>query len=386
MTALPPLVAPGEPLTREETERYARQLILPGVGSEGQRRLKNARVLVVGAGGLGSPVLLYLAAAGVGTIGVIDDDVVESSNLQRQVIHHVDDVGRAKVDSAAASVLALNPLVTVVPHRERLTSTNAVDLIAGYDLVIDGADNFGTRYLVSDAAELTGRPVVWGSILRFDGQVSVFWAQHGPTYRDLFPEAPAPGTVPDCATAGVFGALCAAIGSMLATEAVKLITGTGTTLLGRVLVFDALTAAWRELPLAPDPDRAPVTSVEDASAACAVPPPGTDVVPAVSAAELAGLLADRAAGRTDFVLIDVREPAEAEIVAIDGARLIPMDDVLSGRVPVDPRRPVVLHCKAGIRSAAVARHLIAAGHRDVRHLDGGILAWVRDVEPERPTY
>ncbi|MEH0110938.1 molybdopterin-synthase adenylyltransferase MoeB [Tersicoccus sp. MR15.9] len=384
-TPLPPLVEPGEPLTREETARYSRQVILPGIGLDGQRRLKNARVLVVGAGGLGSPVVLYLAAAGVGTIGVIDDDVVDVSNLQRQVIHRVDDVGRLKVDSAAEAIAALNPLVTVVRHAERLTAATALNLLGRYDLVIDGTDNFATRYLVSDAAELTGRPVVWGSILRFDGQVSVFWGAHGPTYRDLFPDPPEPGSVPDCATAGVFGVLCAAIGSMMATEAIKLITGTGLTLLGRILVFDALTATWRELKVAPDPSRPAVTGLQDAQAdACAAPDEAE--VPTISASELAALLAERDAGRADVDVIDVREAPEAAIVAIDGARLVPMDDVLSGRVPVDPHRPVVLHCKAGTRSAVVGRHLIAAGHPDVRHLDGGILAWVRDVEPDKPVY
>ncbi|OMH36972.1 molybdopterin-synthase adenylyltransferase MoeB [Tersicoccus sp. Bi-70] len=384
---LPPLVEPAELLTREETARYSRQVILPDVGLDGQRRLKNARVLVVGAGGLGSPVLLYLAAAGVGTIGVIDDDVVDTSNLQRQVIHRVEDVGRLKVDSAADAVTALNPLVTVVRHAERLTAATALDLLGRYDLVIDGTDNFATRYLVSDAAELTGRPVVWGSILRFDGQVSVFWGRHGPTYRDLFPEPPAPGSVPDCATAGVFGALCAAVGSMMATEAIKLITGTGVTLLGRILVFDALTAAWRELRVAPDPGRRPVTGLESDADDTAAEPLATDPdVPTITATDLAALLADRDAGRVEVDVIDVREAPEAAIVAIEGARLVPMDELLSGRETVDPGRPVVLHCKAGTRSAVVARHLIAAGHADVRHLDGGILAWVRDVEPEKPVY
>ncbi|GGC82119.1 adenylyltransferase/sulfurtransferase MoeZ [Tersicoccus solisilvae] len=373
-TPLPPLVEAGEPLTVEERERYARQLILPGIGVEGQRRLKNARVLVVGAGGLGSPVLLYLAAAGVGTIGVVDDDVVDTSNLQRQVIHRVPDVGRAKVDSAVDAITALNPLVTVVAHRRRLTADTAAALLAGYDLVVDGADNFATRYLVSDAAELAGLPVVWGSLLRFDGQVAVFWGRHGPTYRDLFPVPPAPGSVPDCATAGVFGALCAAIGSMMATEAIKLVTGAGTTLLGRVLVLDALGSVWRELPLAADPGRAPVTTLTAGSAESGDGP----AAPVITATDLAALLADRAAGRADVDLIDVREAHEAAVVAIDGARLVPMEELLSDRVRVDPGRPVVLHCQGGTRSAVVARHLIAAGHRNVRHLEGGILAWVRD--------
>ncbi|WP_432496392.1 molybdopterin-synthase adenylyltransferase MoeB [Kineococcus auxinigenes] len=369
---LEPLVEPGAELTAEERRRYSRQLLLPEIGEVGQRRLKAARVLVVGAGGLGSPALLYLAAAGVGTIGVVDDDVVDESNLHRQVLHGVADVGRAKVDSAAEAVERANPLVRVVRHRERLTAGNALGLLAGYDLVVDGADNFATRYLVNDACVLAGRPWVWGAVLRFAGQVSVFWDEHGPTYRDLFAEPPAPGTVPSCGEAGVVGGVCAAVGSAMVTEAVKLITGAGESLLGRVLVHDALAMTWRTLRLAPDPRRAPVTELVDAVQVCPV-----DVadVPEVDAAELDRRLRERAAGRGEFVLVDVREPAEHAASAIPGSVLVPLADLLAdpARVPAD--RPLVLHCAGGTRSAQALRALREHGRTDVVHLRGGIAAW-----------
>ncbi|MFC6257256.1 molybdopterin-synthase adenylyltransferase MoeB, partial [Kocuria oceani] len=258
---LTPLVDPAPELTDAELRRYARHLTVPEIGEEGQRRLKNARVLCVGAGGLGSPALLYLAAAGVGTLGIVDDDVVDSSNLQRQVIHGEAVLGAPKTVSAAARIADLNPLVHVVEHRERLTAANARRVLAGYHLVLDGSDNFGTRYLVSDACELGGIPHVWGSILRFEGQYSVFWGAHGPTYRDLYPVPPAPGTVPSCAEAGVLGVLPGLLGTAMAVEAVKLVTGIGTTMLGRVATYDALSARWWEIPLAPTPGRPPVRSL-----------------------------------------------------------------------------------------------------------------------------
>ena len=248
-----PLVEPADGLSTEEVERYSRHLIIPEIGAIGQRRLKNAKVLVIGAGGLGSPALLYLAAAGVGTLGIVDDDTVDLSNLQRQVIHGVADVGRPKIESARDAIAALNPLVDVRLHNVRLDASNALELFAGYDLILDGADNFATRYLVNDAAAILGKPYVWGSIFRFDGQVSVFWEQHGPTYRDLYPEAPPAGSVPSCGEGGVFGMLCAAVGSLMVTEAVKLITGVGRSLLGRVALFDALGGTWREIKVTRDP-------------------------------------------------------------------------------------------------------------------------------------
>src|SRR3954447_2565921 len=306
--SLPPLVEPGPPLDRTEVERYARHLILPDVGPIGQRRLANAKVLVGGAGGLGTPALLYLAAAGVGTIGVVDADVVEVSNLQRQIAHTDADVGRPKVDSARDRIVATNPHVRVRTHTVRLTAENAVEIVAGYDLVLDGADNFPTRYLVDDTCALLGKPDVWGSILGFDGQAGVFWAPHGPTYRELFPVPPAPGTVADCATGGVLGALCATVGSVMATEAVKLVCGIGDPLVGRLLVIDALGATWRTVPVRPDPRRRPVTELADYEAFCGVPAAtGVGAAEEVEAKVLADLLAAR--GGTGPLLVDLRAPA-----------------------------------------------------------------------------
>lgn len=394
-TPLPPLVAPASELSREELERYSRHLTLPQLGEEGQRRLKNARVLVIGAGGLGAPALQYLAAAGVGTIGVVDDDVVSVSNLQRQVVHGMADIGRPKVDSAADAVSRLNPLVTVHRHPERLSTDNALEIFSGYDLIMDGADNFGTRFLVSDAAELTGIPVVWGSILRFDGQVSVFWSGHGPVYRDLFPEAPAPGQVPSCAEGGVLGMLPATIGSVMVTEALKLITGIGRPLLGRVLIHDALAQTWRELTVLPDPHRPPVTDLSRVALACGLPS-DDDAAPAphetVTAAELAELLTARSLGETSFTLVDVREDWERKLVAIPGSVHVPLQDVLDRGVtalPDEAEGTVILHCKAGARSAqalAALRRDYALREDTVKHLDGGVLAWIDRVDPALPRY
>ncbi|HZI96260.1 MAG TPA: molybdopterin-synthase adenylyltransferase MoeB, partial [Actinomycetales bacterium] len=322
-----PLVETGAELTTEEVRRYSRHLLLPDIGMSGQQRLKNARVLVVGAGGLGSPALTYLAAAGVGTIGVVDDDVVEESNLQRQVVHSVADLGRPKVDSAVDALAALNPLVTVVPHPVRLTAGNAQQVLAGYDLVLDGADNFSTRYLVSDACTMAGLPEVWGSVFRFDGQVSVFWSGQGPTYRDLFPEMPPAGSVPSCAEGGVLGAMCAAVGAVMATEAVKLITGAGTSLLGRLLVLDALDMTWRSVRVRAPATPTVVERLVDEVAVCAPEPPASGVI---DARELASLLAARDRGEADFELVDVRGADEAAVVSIPGARLVPLPVVLGG--------------------------------------------------------
>lgn len=386
---LDPLVEPADALTAEEVERYSRHLIIPEIGALGQRRLKNAKVLVIGAGGLGSPALLYLAAAGVGTLGIVDDDAVDLSNLQRQVIHGVADVGRSKIESARDSIAALNPLVDVRLHNVRLDASNALELFAGYDLILDGADNFATRYLVNDAAAILGKPYVWGSIFRFDGQVSVFWEKHGPTYRDLYLEAPPAGSVPSCGEGGVFGMLCAAVGSLMVTEAVKLITGVGRSLLGRVALFDALGGSWREIKVARDPAAERVTELTDYEAFCGiVPEPATAKENTVTATQLATMLASRKAGLKDFDLVDVREPGEHDIVSIDGAVLIPQGRILAGEawaeLPQD--KDIVFHCKAGTRSAAVLAAARKAGYQRVSHLDGGILAWVREVEPGKPVY
>ncbi len=386
---LPGVVEPAPDLTAEELRRYSRHVLLPEIGLLGQRRLKAARVLVVGAGGLGSPALLYLAAAGVGTLGVVDHDVVEESNLQRQVLHTSADVGRPKVDSAADAVARANPLVHVVRHPERLDADSAARLVAGYDLVLDGSDNFTTRYLINDTCVLAGTPWVWGAVLRFEGHMSTFWAAHGPTYRDLFPQPPAPGTVPSCGEAGVLGGVCATVGSVMATEAIKLITGAGEVLVGRVLVLDALAMRWRTLRLTTDPIQRPGTRQV---AAAPRPAPGdhdgdgsqgADDLPTTTPGELADLLRGRQSGGRDLLLVDVREPAEHAAVAIPGSVLVPLGDLLAGAGAIDlPRdRLVVLHCASGARSARALHTLRERGHTRVSHLQGGIAAWTQAAMP-----
>ncbi|MEH3157144.1 MAG: adenylyltransferase/sulfurtransferase MoeZ [Gordonia paraffinivorans] len=393
MTSLPPLVEPAASLANDEIARYSRHLVLPDVGPDGQRRLKAARVLVIGAGGLGSPVLLYLAAAGVGTIGIVEFDVVEESNLQRQIIHGQSDIGRPKAQSARDAVVETNPFVTVHLHDHALDVDNAVALFGGYDLVVDGTDNFATRYLVNDAAVLAGKPYVWGSIHRFEGQVSVFWDDapdgRGLNYRDLYPQAPPPGSVPSCAEGGVLGMLCGTVGSVMATEVVKLITGTGDPLLGRVLLYDALRMSFRTVDVRKDPDAAPITALDDYEALCGTAPEASDA-DATSASDTLSPVAlrDRLAAPRPPFLVDVREPVEWDIAHIDGATLIPLRDIESGaaldRVPRD--RPSVLYCKTGIRSARALAALRDAGVTDVAHLDGGIAAWTRQVDPSLPAY
>lgn len=403
--SLPPLVAPGRELTAEQISRFARHLSLPGIGVEGQRRLAAARVLVVGAGGLGSPALLYLAAGGVGTLGVVDDDVVETSNLQRQVLHGTGDVGRSKTASAREAVADVAPHVTVIEHRERLTSANAVDLLRGYDLVLDGADNFATRYLVSDAAEIAGVPVVWGGIYRYQGQVATFWAAppgdggapEGVTYRDVFPEPPPAALAPDCATGGVLGAMCGTIGSVMATEAIKLITGAGRTLLGRLAVYDSFDLTWRHLDVRPDPSREPVTTLPDDAAYatfCGLTPAEVPDQDPVTPAAVAALRAAAAAGDgADPYIVDVREPWEVEIASVAGADHVNLGELLGPArddavVHVAARaqgRPVHVLCKVGGRASRAAAVLRDAG-LPARVIAGGILAWSRDVDPSVPVY
>jgi sulfur-carrier protein adenylyltransferase/sulfurtransferase len=408
----PPLVAPGPPLSSAAAARYARHAVLPGVGVEGQRRLAAAKVLVVGAGGLGSPVLLYLTAAGVGHLSVVDDDVVDASNLQRQVLHATAAVGRPKVDSAAERLTDLNPDVQVVRHRVRLDAATALDLVRGHDLVIDGTDNFATRYLVADACEIADIPVVWGSIFRFDGQVSVFWPGRGPLYRDLFPVAPPPGSVPSCAEGGVFGALCGAIGSVMATEAIKLICGVGRPLVGRVLVHDALAQSWRTLTVRPDPTRAPVTEMtEGGDLSCALPAGsavGSVVGSVAVSAAGSGSAGDGANGAEpdveidpgelarrlaeagpDLVLLDVREPAEHAMAAIPGSVLLPLGRLVDdagtlttvAAAVLPPHATIVVHCQSGARSARALTLLAAAGRPGAVHLAGGMAAWQREGRP-----
>jgi molybdopterin/thiamine biosynthesis adenylyltransferase/rhodanese-related sulfurtransferase len=391
--SLPPLVEPAEALTVDEVRRYSRHLIIPDVGMAGQKRLKNAKVLCVGAGGLGSPALLYLAAAGVGTLGVIDFDVVDESNLQRQVIHGQSDVGRPKAESAAASIKEINPLVKVVVHNEALSNDNVMDIFAGYDLIVDGTDNFATRYMVNDAAVLLGKPYVWGSIYRFDGQASVFWAEHGPCYRCLYPEPPPPGMVPSCAEGGVLGVLCASIGSIQVNEAIKLLTGIGEPLVGRLMIYDALEMTYRSVKVRKDPEcplcgKNPTITelVEDYEAFCgAVSEEAADAAKdsTITAPELKAML-----DNDDIFLVDVREPNEYEIVSIPGATLIPKGEFLSGaaleRLPQNKK--VVLHCKSGARSAEALAIVKNAGFSDAVHLGGGVLAWVNQIDPSLPSY
>jgi adenylyltransferase/sulfurtransferase len=381
------LVEPAAELTVDEVRRYSRHLIIPDVGMIGQKRLKNAKVLCVGAGGLGSPALLYLAAAGVGTLGVIDFDTVDESNLQRQVIHGQSDIGRPKAESARDSIAEINPLIQVNLHTDRLDSSNALGIFSDYDLIVDGTDNFATRYLVNDACVLLGKPYVWGSIYRFEGQVSVFWEEHGPNYRHLYPEPPPPGMVPSCAEGGVLGVLCASIGSVMVTEAIKLITGIGEPLVGRLMIYDALEMSYRTVRIRRDPNAPAITELIDYEVFCgAVSEEATDAVreSTISVKELKELL-DAAA---PIALIDVREPNEFEIVSIPGATLIPKGEFLNGnalsRLPQD--RQVVLYCKSGVRSAEALAVTKGAGFADAVHVGGGVLAWVNQIEPDKPSY
>ncbi|HET6918681.1 MAG TPA: adenylyltransferase/sulfurtransferase MoeZ [Jiangellaceae bacterium] len=395
--SLPPLVEPAAELSVDEVRRYSRHLIIPDVGMAGQKRLKNARVLVIGAGGLGSPALMYLAAAGVGTLGVVDFDVVDESNLQRQIIHGQSDIGTPKALSAKASVAEINPYVTVVVHEERLDNDNVMRIFADYDLIVDGTDNFATRYLVNDACVLLGKPYVWGSIYRFDGQASVFWAEHGPCYRCLYPEPPPAGMVPSCAEGGVLGVLCASVGSVQVTEAIKLLTGVGEPLLGRLMVYDALEMSYRTVTVRKDPDCAicganpTVTELVDYQAFCGaisaeVAEAAVDAT--ISVRTLADWLAARARGERDFMLIDVREPVEYAINRIPGAVLIPKGEFVTGealpKLPAD--KQVVLHCKSGARSAEALAVVKGAGYSDAVHVGGGVAAWVRQIDPSQPSY
>jgi sulfur-carrier protein adenylyltransferase/sulfurtransferase len=390
-TSLPPLVEPARELSRDEVARYSRHLIIPDLGVDGQKRLKKARVLVIGAGGLGAPTLLYLAAAGVGTIGIVDFDVVDESNLQRQIIHGVADVGRSKAQSARDSIVAINPLVQVRLHEFRLDTSNAVDLFNQYDLIIDGTDNFATRYLVNDAAVLAGKPYVWGSIYRFEGQVSVFWEDapdgRGLNYRDLYPEPPPPGMVPSCAEGGVLGMICASIASVMGTEAIKLITGIGEPLLGRLMIYDALEMSYRTITIRKDPATPKITELIDYEEFCGVV--SEDAAAATTGSTITpGELRELLDSGKKLALIDVREPVEWDIVHIDGAQLIPQSLINSGeglaKLPQD--RMPVLYCKTGVRSAEALATVKKAGFSDAVHLQGGIVAWAKQMQPDMVMY
>ena len=390
-TSLPPLVEPAQELSRDEVARYSRHLIIPDLGVDGQKRLKNARVLVIGAGGLGAPTLLYLAAAGVGTIGIVDFDVVDESNLQRQIIHGVADVGRSKAQSARDSIAAINPLIEVRLHEFRLDRSNAVELFEQYDLILDGTDNFATRYLVNDAAVLAEKPYVWGSIYRFDGQVSVFWEDapngRGLNYRDLYPEPPPPGMVPSCAEGGVLGIICASVASVMGTEAIKLITGIGEPLLGRLMIYDALEMSYRTIKIRKDPSTPKITELIDYEQFCGVV--SEDAAEAASGSTITPQeLREMMDSGKKLALIDVREQAEWDINHIEGAQLVPKSSLSSGeglaQLPHD--RKAVLYCKTGVRSAEALAAVKKAGFSDAVHLQGGIVAWAKQMQPDMVMY
>jgi adenylyltransferase/sulfurtransferase len=398
-----PSVAGGSPaagggeLNNDEVRRYSRHLIMPEVGVEGQRKLKKARVLCIGAGGLGSPASLYLAAAGVGTLGLVDFDTVDFSNLQRQILYSTDDVGRPKLKAATDRLRGLNPNIRVVSHETALNSQNAIDIFRDYDIIVDGADNFPTRYLVNDACVLTGKPNVYGSIFRFDGQVSIFATKNGPCYRCLYPEPPPPGLVPSCAEGGVLGVLPGVVGTIQATEAIKLILGAGESLVGRLLLFDALQMKFRTLKLQRDPacpvcgDNPTVKQLIDYEQFCGI-------TPAVKAADSGRLPAElevtvgqlkERLDRKDVFLLDVREPREYDICHIEGSTLIPLGELPKrlSEVPRGADAPdIIIHCKSGMRSAKAVNLLRNEGFDRVQNLRGGILEWIARIDPSQPTY
>jgi sulfur-carrier protein adenylyltransferase/sulfurtransferase len=382
--------APAQ-LSKDEILRYSRHLIMPEVGMDGQLKLKRAKVLCIGAGGLGSPLALYLAAAGVGRLGIVDFDVVDFTNLQRQIIHDTSDVGRLKIESAKDTIADINPNVEVVAHETRLTSENALDIFRDYDIVADGTDNFPTRYLVNDACVLLGKPNVYGSIFRFEGQATVFYAKEGPCYRCLYPEPPPPGMVPSCAEGGVLGVLPGIVGSIQALETIKLILGSGRTLIGRLLLFDALELKFRELKLRKNPEcpvcgaHPTVTQLIDYEQFCGIR--GEEHVPETSVPEITALEVKKMMDeRKPFVLIDVREPHEFQICRIPGSTLIPLGDVPKRMHELSSADEIVVHCRSGMRSAQAVELLMKAGFRKIHNLKGGVLAWADQVDPTMPKY
>jgi adenylyltransferase/sulfurtransferase len=390
----PALVSPGPALTVDEVRRYSRHLIIPDVAMAGQQRLMNAKVLCVGAGGLGSPALMYLAAAGVGTIGIVEFDTVDESNLQRQIIHGQSDIGKSKAQSAKEKISEINPYVQVITHEVRLDNSNVKEIFSQYDIIVDGTDNFATRYLVNDACVLLKKPYVWGSIYRFDGQASVFWAEYGPCYRCLYPEPPPPGMVPSCAEGGVLGVLCATIGSIQTTEAIKVITGVGEPMIGSLMIYDALEMSFRKIKVRKDPNCPlcgdnPTQSdlLPDYDAFCGVLSDAAEVAVKDSTISVAEL-ANKIDANDDFYLVDVREPSEFEIVRIPGSHLIPKQGFLDGTVlatlPQD--KPIILHCKSGVRSAECLAILKGAGFADATHVAGGVIAWAKQIDKSLPVY
>ncbi|MGH7476091.1 MAG: molybdopterin-synthase adenylyltransferase MoeB [Longimicrobiales bacterium] len=396
-----PSIAGGETqaeppeLSPAEVARYSRHLLLPEIGRDGQRRLKAARVLIVGAGGLGSPAALYLAAAGVGTIGIVEFDVVDATNLQRQLLYEEGDIGDPKIDAAVRRLRSINPHIEVRPHPTRLSRANALAIIGAYDIVLDGTDNFATRYLLNDACVLSGKPYVYGAIFRFEGQVSIFAAPGAPCYRCLFREPPPPGAVPDCAEAGVLGVLPGIIGSMQALETIKWITGAGETLAGRLLIFDALAPRWRELRLRRDPDcpicgpHPTIHDLIDYEEFCGVTTESEHLTDLTDDGDISVLeFKQRFDDGEHLTLIDVREPFEWQIANLEpfGARLVPLAELNAHLQTLDPDQEIVLHCRSGHRSERAARMLRAAGFRRVRNLAGGILAWADAIDPTLVKY
>jgi len=391
---IPPLVTPGPALTVDEVRRYSRHLIIPDVAMAGQQRLMNSKVLCVGAGGLGSPALMYLAAAGVGTIGIVEFDTVDESNLQRQIIHGQSDIGKSKANSAKEKILEINPNVKVITHELRLDVTNVKDIFSQYDIIVDGTDNFATRYLVNDACVLLKKPYVWGSIYRFDGQASVFWAEYGPCYRCLYPEPPPPGMVPSCAEGGVLGVLCATIGSIQTTEAIKVITGIGEPMVGSLMVYDALEMSFRKVKIRKDP-KCPICSenpsqkelLPDYEAFCGVLSNAAEMAVTGSTISVSELK-EKIDKKDDFLLIDVREPSEFEIVRIPGSVLIPKQGFLDGSAlaGLPQNKPIILHCKSGVRSAECLAILKNAGFADATHVQGGVIAWAKQIDTALPVY
>jgi sulfur-carrier protein adenylyltransferase/sulfurtransferase len=385
-------LTPVSDLSKDEILRYSRHLIMPEVGMDGQLKLKNAKVLCIGAGGLGSPLLLYLAAAGVGRLGIVDFDVVDFTNLQRQVIHGTADVGRSKLESARATIREINPNVEVVGHDARLTSENALELFRDFDIIVDGTDNFPTRYLVNDACVLLGKPNVYGSIFRFEGQASIFYARQGPCYRCLYPEPPPPGLVPSCAEGGVLGVLPGIVGCLQAMETIKLIIGQGQTLIGRLLVFDALGMKFRELKLRKNPDcpvcgaHPTITKLIDYEQFCGIRgeehTPVMIGVPEIGPREVKKMIDEK----QPFVLIDVREPHEFQICRIPGSTLIPLGEIPKRMHELDSASEIVVHCRSGQRSARAVEFLMKAGFQKIHNLKGGILAWSDEVDPSVPKY
>lgn len=383
-------------LSHAEIRRYSRHLILPGVGIDGQKKLKAASILLIGTGGLGSPLGLYLAAAGIGRIGLVDYDVVDESNLQRQIIHGQADIGRLKVDSAADTLADINPHLVIERHNVPLTSENALDLLADYDLIIDGTDNFPTRYLVNDACVMLGKPNVYGSIFRFEGQVSVFYAKEGPCYRCLFPEPPPPGLVPSCAESGVLGVLPGTVGTLQATEAIKLLLGIGDPLIGRLLLYDALDMTFDQIKLRKDPNCAvcgtnpTVTELIDYEQFCGVPAHDHSIYHEEGVTPVRAITVDEVKARMDagdkFVILDVREPQEWAISQIEGALLIRKDDVHNHLDEIPRDRDVIVMCRDGIRSADVIRWLNDKGYDNLYNMAGGINAWARQIDPAIPVY